>query len=285
MKGRILVLGGTGMLGQAVVSEFEKNSHLTTTFTTRNKKSGIFLDPKDDLSFDNIISHAPNWIINCIGVIKPYINDQDPESTNNAFKVNSEFPLILNQIALRLNARVIQIATDCVYSGSRGSYSESDAHDPVDVYGESKSAGEINSPNFMNLRCSIVGRDYRNDKSLLEWFLGHDRDSKLTGYLDHLWNGITTNAFARICKGIIEDSLFKAGTFHQIPADEVSKAELLEIFQEKFNRQDLIIEKILTGEKIDRTINTIDPDGNRARWMSAGYSQIPTIKELVNELY
>jgi dTDP-4-dehydrorhamnose reductase len=281
----VLILGSQGMLGSSVTELFVSSGNYNVNVVNRDSIfEGNHFDASSRSTFEIIKNLESDWIINCIGVIKPYINDKDSESTKNAFRVNSEFPSILSRIAEKSNAKVIQIATDCVYSGSKGTYNENDAHDPVDVYGESKSAGEVISSNFMNLRCSIVGRDSRNNKSLLEWFLSQDVGSKVRGYTDHQWNGITTNAFARICKGIIEENLFIAGTLHQIPADSLSKAELLEIFREKFNRHDLIIEKISTGEKIDRTINTIDPDSNKDRWISAGYSDIPTIKELVNEI-
>ena len=281
----ILILGSQGMLGSAITDLFNRSSNFEVHEINRTSNfEGMHFDASTTSARKFIEDSCPEWIINCIGVIKPYINDQDPVSEKNAFKVNSEFPTTLNQIAKEIDARVIQIATDCVYSGAKGNYSEGDAHDPVDIYGKSKSLGEIDSEHFMNLRCSIVGRDQRNNNSLLEWFLSQENSAKVAGYLDHLWNGITTNAFARICRGIIEDDLFAAGTFHQVPADRVSKAELLEMFRDKFNRPDLIIEKKLTGDEIDRTLMTVDPEGNLQRWLSAGYPDVPTIKALIEEL-
>jgi dTDP-4-dehydrorhamnose reductase len=284
MKLKILVLGGTGMLGQAVLNLFKNSDEFEVDFTSRKPDQGIHTEQLIPGALDKILAHNPEWIINCIGIIKPYIDDSDLKSRSKAHEVNTVFPFELSKTAEKINAKIIQIATDCVFSGSKGNYSELDAHDPVDFYGFSKSKGEIISENFMNLRCSIVGRDSRNNKSLLEWFLSQGRDSKVTGYLDHIWNGITTNAFARICRGIIKEDLFKSGTFHQVPADIVSKAELLEIFREKFNRPDLLIEKKLTGDEIDRTLSTVDPYGNSQRWIAAGYQDVPTIKELIKEL-
>jgi dTDP-4-dehydrorhamnose reductase len=281
----VLVLGSQGMLGSSVTELFDKSSKFQLHEINRTSVfDGKYFDASSVTTLKIVKDLQPEWIVNCVGVIKPYINESEPKSVENAFTINSEFPFALNQIARETNARIIQIATDCVYSGKKGNYSEDDEHDPVDIYGKSKSLGEIESDNFMNLRCSIIGRDQRSNKSLLEWFLSQDHGATVTGYLDHLWNGITTNAFASICRGIIEDNLFIPGTFHQVPADMVSKAELLEIFKNKFNRHDLVIEKKQTGDEIDRTLITLDPDGNLERWRSAGYSGMPTVKALIEAL-
>ena len=284
MKPRILILGSTGMLGQAVFSKFVLSELFNVDFTSRKLGSGVYLDCLVPKTLDNIERFNPDWIINCIGVIKPCIDESDANSVGNAFQVNSLFPEELNNISRKIDAKVIQIATDCVFSGSRGQYSEKDVHDPVDVYGVSKSQGEIESENFMNLRCSIVGPDSRSQLSLLEWFLSQEENSTITGYLDHFWNGITTDAFARICIGINKNDFFEPGTHHQVPADSLSKAKLLELFQAKFGRDDLRINQITTGDAINRTLKTLNPEENRERWLAAGYPDIPKIEDLIDNL-
>ena len=82
------------------------------------------------------------WVVNAIGIIKPYIHDDNPEEVETAIRVNALFPHFLGQAAEQTGAKVIQIATDCVYSGEKGGYVETDAHDALDVYGKSKSLGE-----------------------------------------------------------------------------------------------------------------------------------------------
>ena len=281
----ILILGSNGMLGSAVTNNFEGDGNFRVlTLNRQSKVGGTQFDAKNESSLIQIRSLEPDWIVNCVGVIKPHIDEKNPESVKNAFSVNSNFPRALNTIAKETNSRIIQIATDCVFSGSRGQYSEKDIHDPVEIYGVSKSQGEIESENFMNIRCSIVGPDSRSQLSLLEWFLSQEENSTITGYLDHFWNGVTTDAFARICIGIIKNDFFEPGTHHQVPADSLSKAKLLELFQAKFGRDDLRINQIITGDAIDRTLKTLNPERNRERWLAAGYSDIPKIKDLIDNL-
>ena len=146
------------MLGSACVKVLITHPDLEVIGTSRifDPKFVKFDASKDDIS--RLLNQTkPNWIINCIGIIKPYINENEPNSVAIAKNINSDFPRILEKISSQLGARVIQIATDCVFSGDSGLYSESDPHDATDVYGKTKSQGEASGPNFMNIRCSIIG--------------------------------------------------------------------------------------------------------------------------------
>src|SRR5207244_6584362 len=107
-----------------------------------------------------------------------------------AVAVNSLFPYALSDVAEAAGARVLQIATDCVFSGREGSYREDSPHDPLDVYGKTKSLGEVQAPHFLNLRCSIVGPEIRGFRSLLCWFLAQPRNARLRGFVNHWWNGV-----------------------------------------------------------------------------------------------
>ena len=126
------------------------------------------------------------------------------------------------------STKLIQIGTDCVFSGRDGSYLEDSTKDPIDSYGYSKAMGELFSPNQMMLRCSIIGRENENYLSLMEWFLRQPLNARVNGFIDHKWNGLTTLAFAKVLNGVMSRDAFEAGTFHLVPADEVSKFQLLQ---------------------------------------------------------
>jgi dTDP-4-dehydrorhamnose reductase len=237
---------------------------------------------RDDLPA--LLAPGFDWIVNAIGVIKPYIKDTDPVATERAVRVNGLFPHRLARAARAGNTPVLQIATDCVYSGRTGSYPEDAEHDALDVYGKSKSLGEVPLEGMHHVRCSIIGPEVANHRSLLDWFLGQAQGAKLTGYANHQWNGVTTYHYARICQGIIHGSLSLSQRMHVIPTGSVSKAEMLETFAEIYRRSDLQIARGDAAVIIDRTLSTNNPALNQAIWSAAGYAAPPTFRQMMTEL-
>lgn len=271
----ILVLGATGMLGSMVFSYLGKNKALNVAGTCRNNEDLSFFNQKSNLylfnanrdlpsQLDNIIKEFPvDYIINCIGVIKPHCRDTDPEGVFNAIKVNSLFPHILNKSIKQLgdNIKIIQIATDCVFSGKKGEYNEDDKHDALDVYGKTKSLGEVQSKNFMNIRCSIIGPEISSKTSLLEWFLSNSKNSEINGFTHHQWNGITTLQFGQFCEEIITQNQFYElrkinHVIHYVPNNSVSKYELLCLIQDVYDTKYIIKEVDNLGSPTDRTLKS-----------------------------
>jgi dTDP-4-dehydrorhamnose reductase len=236
------------------------------------------------MSADDVIrDFAPDWVINCIGKIKPEINENDSISVQNAIKVNALFPLQL--ASLEEKFKVIQIATDCVFTGKTGSYVETDEHDATDVYGKTKSLGEFNGARTLNIRCSIIGTEINRSKSLIEWVLKQPKGSNVNGFLNHQWNGVTTLAFAKITAGIIRSSTDynKDLTYHLAPRDVVDKFTLVKLIADKFNRSDLKISPVNAETFVDRTLRTSFSDLNSKFWLDGAYDTIPTIEEMIEE--
>lgn len=276
---KILVLAKTGMLGSAVYNKF-KNSEFEVFGTTRNELDAQL---STEVEIEKVISGF-DYVINCIGIIKPYIHDDDTNEVQRAIIVNGLFPHKLASAAQKTATKVIQIATDCVYDGKIGSYSENDFHNPLDVYGKTKSLGEVKAANVMNLRCSIIGREKKSYLSLLEWFLNQPKGATVNGFKNHLWNGVTTKVFADVCYGIIKNDFWFSGLQHVIPKDIVSKAEMLHTFANTFNRADIQIIDINAKESIDRTLLTINNQLNEKLWKLAGYSKISTVEDMIKEI-
>ena len=281
---KVLILGATGMLGSACMEVVSHDSKIDLIGTGRTAIDQLL---KFDARVDSIATlleiNKPNWIINCIGIIKPHIDEKVSSSIENAIEVNSEFPILLANSAEKIGAKVIQIATDCVYSGVQGSYIESDLHDATDVYGKTKSLGEVPASNVMHLRASIIGPEVGRSTSLLEWFRNQPNGAKLNGFTDHLWNGVTTHAFGKLSLGIIKNEGFRSGAHHVIPKDIVAKSELLRIFIRAYGREDLEISDVVSPKQIDRTLNTNDKDLSDSLWSLAGYKSPPTVEEMVIE--
>jgi dTDP-4-dehydrorhamnose reductase len=277
------------MLGSAIVSHLQQ-SQQKIFYTTRNKTS----DTSDScLRFDFEIDDLALWfkdkpkfdyLINCIGAIPQKYDMSQKSGVASMIELNSFLPESLNRLSVHHGYKVIQIATDCVYSGRRGKYVEDSDHDAAEIYGVSKSLGEKHSPLAMILRCSIIGKHDGGNVSLHNWLLSSKKHSVISGYKNHFWNGITTVAFARIVRSIIENDLFKSGTQHVVPADEVSKHELLEIIATVNERNDFEILPIDHEMTIDRTLGTLNHAHNKLLWVSSGYDHIPSITELVIEM-
>ena len=205
------------MLGSMVVDWLcrDQSLHVTATFRSAELKQPLQTSyPNadwrvlnvDDLSASDLVEllDGAKWAINCIGVIKPHIREDNPAEIDRAIRVNALFPYGLARTAEACGVHVLQIATDCVYSGTQGRYLERDKHDALDVYGKTKSLGEVGSPNMHHLRVSIIGPEPLKHVSLMDWFLKQAPGSSITGYTNHQWNGITTLHFARLCHGVIQ---------------------------------------------------------------------------------
>jgi dTDP-4-dehydrorhamnose reductase len=265
----ILVLGISGMLGSMVFDYLSKNKNFNVYGTVRNtqyQRDRTFIFDANDISQledKKILNLNFEYIINCIGITKPFSKDDDPIGVVRAIRINAEFPWELAKYAKKHDIKVIQIGTDCVYSGKKGLYNENDKHDPLDVYGKSKSLGDVFDGSILILRGSIIGPELKKEESfLLEWFLNQEKGGTISGWEHHLWNGMTTLQFAQICERIIESGNFKKlieiSYIHHFNLNEiVNKYELMNIFNEVFDKKLKINHVNKPDEKVDRTLSSI----------------------------
>jgi len=272
MRKKVLILGCTGMLGNAVAKHFlSDGTHYAVTTTYRNPniafgEPSVYFDalktPLDSLptGFD--------YVINCIGVIKPFMAG----NTENAIRINSLFPWELARWCGANDMNLLHITTDCVYSGQKGKYLESDPHDALDDYGKSKSLGECASE-AMVLRTSIIGEEIHKNASLIAWAKSQ-KGKAIGGFSTHLWNGVTTNWYAKVCDKIIQSGWYDKGLFHVFAADDVSKLEMMRLFNTKFDLGLTIEEK--TPAPVDRTL--------RSEKALCGKLEIPTVREMIMAL-
>lgn len=278
---KVLVLGATGMLGHSVTKLLSKESSFEIIKSSRTKQPNYQkFDVETDSISEFIDAVKPDWVVNCIGIIKPHIKEEAANSVFRAIQVNSIFPYLLSSTC---NKPIIQIATDCTFSGEGGNYVETDLHDATDVYGKTKSLGEIKSENMKHLRVSIIGPENGRSTSLLEWFRHQSIGAEVRGFKDHLWNGITTYHFGKIAMGIIKNDFTEFEKTHVVPANVVTKSDLLSIFGEAYNRSDIRVVEASSSKTINRTLSTTNPKLNARIWEMAGYQVIPTIREMVNE--
>jgi dTDP-4-dehydrorhamnose reductase len=264
---KVLILGSSGMLGWVVDAHLSRLSReLNITSASRSGGRGATPMTFDAEAFLTGAVNLPegfDFVINCIGIIKPYCKDNDPEGVRRAIRINALFPHVLASACRASGARLIQIATDCVYSGDKGNYVEADAHDARDVYGKTKSLGEVFDGSALNIRCSIIGPELKSHLSLLDWFLAQPDGSELAGFSHHRWNGVTTLQFAELCEQIIVggprtfDALVKTSTVHHfVPNEALTKFDLMGMFCRVFGRVHPVRNVSDVGPPVDRTLAT-----------------------------
>lgn len=271
MKTKVLILGSTGMLGNAVTAFFLNHSNYEIVTTYRDKS---FAFPGKSIYFDALstsLDDLPSdfdYVINCIGTIKPFMA-ADPVA---AIRINALFPWLLADWCEEKGSKLIHITTDCVFSGKKGKYVESDLHDALDDYGKSKSLGECSS-RAMVLRTSIIGEEIHKNASLIAWAKSQ-KGKTINGFSTHMWNGITTKEYAKVCDKIISAGWYEKGLFHIFAQDDVSKLQMMEYFNEKFNLNLTIVEK--QPDPIDRTMRTEKELCEKL--------EIPTVKQMIEEI-
>ena len=286
---KVLILGGSGMIGTGLAQSLQA-AGATVSVTSRSGSpidaiAGVEIhkfEAKTD-SVENLVSalESGDYVINCIGLVKSHIDDNNHASRDAAIYLNSQFPSKVAAIAEAQGLRVIQMATDCVYSGKTGNYSETSAHDALDVYGKTKSLGEVPSSAVMNLRVSVIGK---GTQGLYHWVASQPQGATISGYLDHQWNGITSVEYGRILAGIVRDNLFTPGVHHIVPTGSVNKYTLVSLIAANAGRNDLQIQPVDSGKSVDRTLTTNNPELNTKLWVAAGRSTVPSVAELVAEI-
>ena len=280
---KILVLGSTGMLGSAVTIALQANGH---EVITASRSTGIQFDAVN-LHAENLLRAAglqkDDYVVNCVGLTKTRIDETSVTSRSLAVKLNIDFPDDLAKAAETTGVKVIQVATDCVFSGLSGGYSESSAHDPLDVYGKTKSLGETPSPAVMHLRCSLIGPEIGRSSLFFEWVRQQPINALIDGYTNHLWNGLSSHAFGKVVSGILDKGLFAAGLQHLVPSNQVAKDELVRLELAALGRDDVQVNSREAEQAIDRTLRTDRPEFNEQLFLAAGYKKIPTIQEMVLE--
>jgi dTDP-4-dehydrorhamnose reductase len=258
---KVLIFGATGMLGHKLVQVLNGRFEVWATCRKPLKEfeSHSFFDADRILSdvdvtvpesFSRTVEIvAPDVVVNAVGVVK-----QLPAANNviNTLTINSIFPQRLLLLAERYGFRVITVSTDCVFSGTKGNYGESDTPDALDLYGQSKHWGEIAEDRCLTIRSSIIGHEIAEGHSLLEWIIGN-RGGRVDGYSNAVFSGFPTVVFAGIIADLIEKWPSLNGLFH-ISSDPISKLELLRLINDRY---ELGIEIIPRDEpRIDRSLDS-----------------------------
>jgi len=257
---RVLLLGGTGMLGHRLWINLRKEHEVWVTVRGEGNPfpnvprfpADHIVHRVDGLTSDDVIGALgavrPELVINCIGLIKQMEHAGDPLP---ALSMNALLPHRVAAICRAVGARFVHISTDCVFSGRKGNYVESDPSDAEDVYGRTKFLGEVEGPHAITLRTSIIGQEIKNRLGLVEWFLA--QTGAIKGYQKAMYSGFTTDELSRIIlEHVIPDPGLQ-GMYH-VSSEPISKYALLLLVKEAYGKE---IEILPEGRFVcDRTLDS-----------------------------
>jgi dTDP-4-dehydrorhamnose reductase len=251
---RVLILGSRGMAGHLIKLYLLENTNFIIGEVARETKStpnSFSIDVFNNEALESaILQFAPNYVINCIGIL-----NQDAElNPDKAIYLNSYLPHYLAKMGTDNRFKLIHISTDCVFSGLKGFYIETDIKDGTGFYAETKSLGEVSYGNHLTIRTSIIGPEVKNNGiGLLHWFL-KNRDQSVKGFTNALWGGVTTLQLAKSIVEIMQKANYN-GIIHLTNNERISKYDLLAIFNEVFQTKKTIIADV--NYHVDKSIQSI----------------------------
>jgi len=271
---RIVVLGASGMLGNAMMRVLSNDSSCEVWGTVRDTHAlksfdshqrARLLSRVDVLDVDTLMhaldASSPEVIINCVGVVKQMTDSEDPL---RSLPINSIFPHRLAKLCSLMGCRVIHISTDCVFSGRRGMYVESEVSDAEDLYGKSKFIGEVNNlDNVVTLRTSIIGHELGYPHGLVDWFLSQTEEVK--GYAKAIFSGLPTIELASVIKDYVLPRPDLHGLYH-VSAAPISKLSLLQLIAAQYSTtiricpvERPVIDRSLCGERFRKATGYVAP--------------------------
>ncbi len=246
---KILILGCNGMAGHLISLYFKEQGHDVTGFA-RSKSAyvdSIVGDVRDTKLVKEIVDTGHyDSVINCIGVLNQFAEN----NKELAVYLNAYFPHFLADITSETNTQVIHMSTDCVFSGKRGQYTETDVRDGETFYDRSKALGELEDEKNITLRNSIVGPDINpNGIGLMNWFM--KQSTSISGYTGALWTGQTTLQLAKTMEIVAREKVH--GLYNMVPEHSISKYNLLLLFNH-YLRKDTIKINPIQGVNADKSL-------------------------------
>lgn len=271
---KILVIGANGMIGSTVLRVLSEKSEWEVFATIRDVSVKRFFSPSicerliDGLDlehpdavvkvFDQV---RPNVVVNCAGLTKHKPDANDPLVS---IPINSLIPHRLAGLCKLAGARLIHVSTDCVFAGTKGSYTEDDFADACDVYGKSKALGEVLYSHTITLRTSTIGHELQSKYGLLDWFLLQQGHCK--GFSRAIFSGLPTVVFSQVIRDVVIPHAELSGLYH-VAAKPINKYHLLKLIAEVYGKsidivpdENLVIDRSLNADRFRLTTGYTAPE-------------------------
>jgi len=280
---KVLIIGASGMLGNAMFRTFAADARFDVTGSVRSASSRRWFDaalqerilPGVEVEQADSLANAfrvvkPDLVVNCVGVVKQLAAADDPLIT---LPINSLLPHRLASLCEIAGARLVQVSTDCVFSGAKGGYVESDFPDAKDLYGRSKLLGEVDYPHAITLRTSIIGHELSGARSLVNWFLAQQGTTK--GFTKAIFSGLPTVALAGLVRDVVVPHPELHGLYH-VAAAPIAKYDLLKLVARIYGKDIEIVPS--DALVIDRSLDA-------SRFHAASGYTAPAWPELIAQMH
>jgi len=271
---KVLVIGASGMIGSAVLRVLCENSGWKVLGTVRNRDvrryfmattAGSLIDSVDVENWDCVTrvfeETRPDVVINCAGLTKHKAQSDDPLQ---ALPINALMPHRMANLCRLIGARFVHVSTDCVFSGAKGAYRETDFADARDVYGKSKVLGEVVDGDALTLRTSTIGHELETKHGLLEWFLS--QGTRCKGYTKAIFSGLPSVLFAQVIRDVVIPNQNLTGLYH-VAAQPIDKFTLLQLIAKTYDKaidiepdEGLVIDRSLDSERFREETGYVAPN-------------------------
>ena len=271
---RVLVVGASGMIGSTVLRVLSEKSDWQVFGTVRDESVKRFFSAAigerliagidvehPDLLVKVLDQIRPDVVVNCAGLTKHKPEADDPLVS---IPINTLMPHRLAGLCKLAGARLIHVSTDCVFSGEKGGYLESDFADARDVYGKSKALGEVLYPHTITLRTSTIGHELQSKYGLLDWFLA--QEGRCKGYTRAIFSGLPTVVFAQVVRDVVIPHKELSGLYH-VAAEPIGKFDLLKLIAEVYGKaidivpdDKLVIDRSLDARHFQMATGYIAPE-------------------------
>ena len=271
---KVLILGVTGMLGNAMFRVLSERADLAVYGTARSNSarqhfsdnlSGRIIVGTDVENNDSLVrafaSVRPDVVVNCVGLVKQLADANDPLQ---AVPINTLLPHRLAALCQASGARLVHISTDCVFSGAKGNYLETDFPDAYDLYGRSKLLGEVDYPHAITLRTSIIGHELSGHRSLVNWFLA--QQGAVKGFTRAIFSGLPTVELASVVRDVVLPRKELHGLYH-VSAKAINKFDLLQLVAKVYRKnieinpsEELVIDRSLNSDRFKEATGYAPPE-------------------------
>ena len=251
---KVLVIGSNGMAGHVITKYLRQQGHTVSKVSKTDASYSVDIENNLEVQSLTRILYNFDYVINCIGLL---VKDSIARPDRAAY-INGWFPHYLEYLLKNTRTKLIHLSTDCVFDGSKGNYKEDAIHTEMNVYGKSKSMGEVNNDKDVTFRMSIIGPEIKsNGTGLFNWILKNP-NKEIDGWNNALWNGITTLELAKCIDKHMSNPII-TGVYHLVNNDnKINKFKLLTKINKIF-----VLKKIVNETSGPKDVNKILIDTRR----------------------